>query len=94
MEMSKVIKCEVEDCSYNMNNVCNAMAITIGHDIHPMCDTFCHADQKGGQLGCLAGVGACKVSCCSYNNGLECCASEISVGYQNQEPDCLTFKSR
>ena len=94
MEMSKVSKCDVSDCAYNMDSICNAMAITIGDDVHPQCDTFCQSEVKGGQMGCLASVGACKVSLCTHNNGLECSASEICVGYNGSEPDCLTFKSR
>ncbi len=36
MEMSKVIKCEVQDCSYNMDNVCNAMAISEPFGLVPL----------------------------------------------------------
>ena len=94
MEMSKVSKCEVNDCAYNMENCCHAMAITIGDGMHPRCDTFCESMMKAGDAGCVAGVGACKVSSCMYNTDLECQAMEISVGYKEQEPDCLTFQSR
>ena len=41
MEMSMVMKCEVNDCAYNMDNCCHAIAITIGDSMHPRCDTFC-----------------------------------------------------
>ena len=94
MEMSKVTKCQVNDCAYNMNNICHAMAITIGDTMHPRCDTFCPSMTKGGDYSCTAGVGACKVSACLYNTALECQAPEISVGYMQDEPDCLTFESR
>ena len=90
--MSKVMKCEVSDCSYNEQNCCQTMAVTIGDGIHPKCDTFCCSTMKGGQSGCTAGVGACKVSSCTYNSGLECSAPGISVGYKENEPDCLTFQ--
>ncbi len=94
MEISMVSKCEVNDCAYNLDKMCHAMAITIGDGINPKCDTFCQSMKKGGDISCVASVGACKVSSCIYNSGLECQASEISVGYKGQEPDCLTFQSR
>lgn len=95
MEMTKIQKCEVSECAYNADNQCHTMAVTIGHDQeHPMCDTFCQSEGKGGQSDALAGVGACKVSSCTYNNSLECEAPSVRVGHQNNEIDCLTFKQR
>ena len=92
MEMSKVMKCEIRDCAYNMANSCHTMAITIGNSSSPKCDTFCKSSMKGGDTSCLAGVGACKTSSCRYNNNLECGAQGISIGYKGQEADCLTFQ--
>jgi len=94
MEMPKVVRCEVNDCAYNTDNCCHALAITVGDEVHPRCDTFCHSMMKGGDRGAIAGVGACKVYSCMYNNGLECNSPEICVGYKGQEPDCLTFRTR
>ena len=94
MEMPRVSKCEVTDCAYNVDKLCHAIAITIGDTVHPMCDTFCKSMTKGGDVSCIASVGACKVSMCSYNTDLECQASEISVGYKGSEPDCLAFHAR
>lgn len=92
MKMSKVIKCEVKDCAYNMDNCCHTMAITVGDDMNPKCDSFCPSSIKGGEEDCFAGVGSCKVSGCMYNEDLECCSPGISVGYKGNEPDCLTFE--
>lgn len=94
MQMSKVRNCDVSECAYNMNQMCHAMAITIGDTIHPRCDTFCNCSSKGGEVSTVAGVGACKVDSCMHNTSLECQASEISVGHKGSEIDCLTFKSR
>ncbi len=94
MEMAMVRECEVGDCSYNWEHRCHAFAITIGDDVHPMCDTFCRSSGKGGTSEAIAGVGACKVSGCSHNNHLECECSEISVGYRGEEIDCMNFESR
>ncbi len=94
MDMSKVSECDVTECAYNRDKMCHAMAITIGDGERPMCDTFCSASTKGGDMSCMAGVGACKVLMCQYNQNLECNASEIHVGYNGQEIDCLTFQRR
>jgi len=94
MEMSMVMKCEVDDCAYNMDNCCHTIAITIGDSMHPRCDTFCQSTMKGGDISKTAGVGACKVLSCKYNTRFECQAPGISVGYYGQDPDCLTFESR
>jgi len=94
MKMSRVERCDITDCAYNMDNTCHTIAITIGDTAHPRCDTFCQSTMKGGDMSCFANVGACKVSACSFNSGLECQASEISVGYKEQEPDCLTFQQK
>ncbi len=94
MEMSKVIKCEVDDCAYNLSSTCNARAITVGHGATPRCDTFCQSMMKGGDAESLASVGACKVSLCMYNSVLECQSPGICVGYNAGEPDCLTFQAK
>ena len=94
MEMPKVVRCEVNDCAYNTDNCCHALAITVGDDVHPRCDTFCHSMMKGGERGVVAGVGACKVYSCAYNSDLECSSPEICVGYKSQEADCLTFEPK
>lgn len=92
--MVKVKQCDVSECAYNVDNQCHTIAVTIGDDDHPMCDTFCPSQSKGGQKNMIAGVGACKVSSCRHNDSLECRASSISVGRQSEEADCLTFKHR
>ncbi len=95
MKMVQVRECSVSECAYNEGNMCHTMAITVGHDAeHPMCDTFCPSQSKGGERDTVAGVGACKVSSCEYNQGLECRASSISVGRQSDEVDCLTYERR
>ena len=94
MEMAMVRECEASGCSYNSNNECHALAITIGDDARPMCDTLCQSPMKGGDSEIVAGVGACKVASCVHNSCLECGCSEISVGYQGTEVDCLCFESQ
>ncbi len=94
MEMPKVISCDVTECAYNMNDMCHAMAITIGDTVHPRCDTLCMAANQQLDTSCNAGVGACKTSRCVYNQGFECMASDINVGYIADEVDCLTFRNR
>lgn len=93
MEITKVRKCEVTECAYNTDNCCHAIAITIGDESNPMCDTFCQSAVKGGDNEATACVGACKVSSCQHNDSLECQCPEIEVGYQGYDADCLSFES-
>lgn len=95
MRMPKVKHCKVKDCAYNTDDLCHAIAITIGDEaVHPRCDTFLAVDTKGGDDHAIAGVGACKVDVCMFNTSFECQAQDILVGFQQAEIDCLTFKSR
>lgn len=91
MDMAKVQKCSVDDCAYNKDNKCHALAITIGDGDNPQCDTYCHASNKGGEASAVAGVGACKVAICRFNQMLECTAGRVNIGWKGQEADCLTF---
>lgn len=94
MEMPKVEQCNVNECSYNDENRCHALAVTIGDGVHPHCDTYVHASHRGGDRNCDAGVGACKVEGCSNNKHLECHAKSVQIGWQGDEIDCLTYKRR
>lgn len=93
MDMPKISQCEVENCAYNIDQMCHALAITVGDGVHPHCDTYCQSSQKGGDMSCVGCVGACKVNACSFNSRLECQAREIRVGYLQGEIDCLTFQA-
>jgi len=91
VEMAKILECGVEECAYNMDHDCHAMAITVGGTIDHKCDTFCQSSLKGGVADISGTVGACKVSTCAYNMNLECAAPGIKVGHVGEEVDCLTF---
>ncbi len=91
METPKVSECQASECAYNSDNMCHAMAVTIGNDTHPQCDTYCISSMKGGDFSSCACVGACKVANCLHNMDLECQAPSIRVGHQGDEVDCLTF---
>ncbi len=91
MQMPKVTDCQAMECSYNVDSMCHALAITIGDGSNPQCDTFCQSSSKGGDPTCTATVGACKVKSCMHNLSLECQAPSISVGYQSGQVDCMTF---
>jgi hypothetical protein len=94
MEMPKIKQCAVTECAYNADKKCHAMAITVGDAQHPVCDTFCQSDTKGGDASRIASVGACKVMMCKFNMSLECEAPGISVGRRGKEVDCLTYEAR
>jgi hypothetical protein len=93
--MVKVQRCQVTGCCYNTDEMCHALAITVGGNAeHPACDTYCDLQAKGGNRSITAGVGACKVSSCTYNESLECNAPGITVGPGQDAADCLTYERR
>ena len=91
MDMPKVARCEVSQCAYNKDNICHALAITVGDSREPHCDTFFGSMSKGGDPNATAGVGACKMTSCRFNSMLECGAPSVAVGYQGEGIDCLTY---
>lgn len=95
ISMSQISECDVTDCSYNLNNRCRTIAITVGDGACPMCDTYVQISQKGGAGGDLiGGVGACRASECVHNRSLECTAGAIKVGRHSGHADCVTFAQR
>ena len=93
LEMPNVEACEVTSCAYNVDQLCRARAITVGHGIHAACDTFFVA-QPHTRSDQHAGVGACKVAACRHNHDYECAAAAIRVGLHQDHADCLTFATR
>jgi len=91
MEMPKILECDANECAYNTDSQCHAMAITVGGQIDHKCDTFLQSNSKGGVPGMTASVGACKVGGCAYNNQFECSAPGIRIGHEAAMLDCLTF---
>ena len=95
MNMPKITACDVKNCSYNQNQQCHALAITVGGpEVCACCDTFLKTSKKGGVADMTGSVGACKVDKCSYNNSFECAAPAIKVGLHQGHADCATFKAR
>lgn len=94
ISMSKISRCDVTDCSYNFNNKCHTLAITVGDSSCALCDTYLKQDSKGGDQEVLGGVGACKASDCKFNTAFECSALTIDVGPHSDHADCRTYKSR
>lgn len=95
MVMPLVRDCKVSECSYNLDNVCHALAITVGGEVDPRCDTFYKTDHKGGVIDSKGRVGACKQESCRFNQDLECAASSgISITTQEGYADCVTFAVR
>jgi hypothetical protein len=93
-KMPSVSECEMIECAYNQQRACHAMAITVGDDVCPMCDTFLDSDSKGGVSNETGGVGACKESDCQFNDALECSAPSIKVSGHSGHADCSTYKRR
>jgi Domain of Unknown Function (DUF1540) len=91
MEMPVVNRCAAESCAYNRDQVCHALAITVGDVRSPQCDTFLEASLQGGDPAATGHVGACKMADCQHNIDLECQAPSIVVGFQHNEVSCLTY---
>lgn len=95
MKMPKIDTCNVTSCSYNQNQQCHALAITVGGpEACACCDTYLHSGKKGGVPDMTGSVGACKVDQCSFNNSFECAAPQINVNLHQDHADCATFKAR
>jgi len=94
IEMPKVDECDAIGCAYNVDRACHARAITIGHGVHPACDTFVTLGKHVSKPTDSAGVGACKVETCRYNDDLECTAASIRVELHGDEGECGTFEAR
>lgn len=93
-EMPEVLDCEAEDCVYNKNAQCHAMAINVGGN-EPCCDTYSTGASKAGYEDSIGKVGACKVQSCIYNDSLECNAPQgIRVKVVSHHADCATYQPR
>lgn len=91
-KMPNVLYCNVNECAYNAEDSCHAMAITVDNQ-EAMCDTFFNHQPKGGIRELKAGVGACKSDGCVHNRLLECTAPGIKVSRHNNKPACDTFST-
>jgi hypothetical protein len=94
LEMPQVARCTAAQCAYNVNALCHAKAITVGHGAVPACDTFLPGAAHAMSVKVLAGVGACKVTACRHNNDLECSLARIEVGVEGKETRCLSYAAR
>ena len=90
MDIPKVLACSMNECAFNREKQCHALAINVGGG-HPSCDTFTNKSSRAGGSEGNAGIGACKVSKCRYNKALECNAPGITVGHHESHADCKTF---
>jgi hypothetical protein len=94
MEMQQVKECSIVECAYNRDNICRALAITIGGS-EPLCDTFWKYTHKAGDPARLGTVGACKVVACIHNYDGECGSpGGIVIARKGTKPNCMTFTGR
>ncbi len=92
--MPFIIGCDAEDCSYNKNKECHALAITIGVSGLPQCDTYARLKEKGGAAESFGTVGACREELCMFNDSLECSSAAILMRLRNGRPSCIAFSSK
>lgn len=88
--MPKIISCTMEDCCFNSNQNCHALAINVG-EATPMCDTFKNGSNLCGVPSITGSVGACKLDTCSHNQSLECTAPGIKMSNKGSMAECITF---
>lgn len=93
MNAPKVIGCDANECAFNTDSMCHAIAITIGGTVDHKCDTYCEKSKKGGMMNIISEVGACKVTTCMHNDQMLCSAQSIQVGHVGSEVDCLSYSS-
>jgi hypothetical protein len=91
MDMPRVSTCNATLCAFNEGHACHALAITVGDERAPRCDTYCECAAHAGDVHEIAGVGACKMDDCEYNDGLYCTASNIQVKSSDVGPICVTY---
>ena len=94
MNHVSVKSCQVTDCCMNQNGKCHSMAIQVGDEHTPACDTYSPTGGVCGMPELNADVGACKVSGCKYNKSLLCDAPGIAVGWKDGLPECMTFEKK
>jgi hypothetical protein len=92
MDMPVVNSCAAEQCAYNIEQQCHALAITVGDSLQANCETYFGIAMKGGDRETPGHVGACKMQDCVHNSALECQAPGISVGMQADLPNCVTYQ--
>lgn len=92
MDMTRIRRCEMKSCAYNMDGCCRTLGITVGP--HAECNTYVHASSRGGYDDINGGVGACLASECKFNDRLECKACDIDVSSHEKHADCETFEKR
>ena len=91
-KMPEVTECLMENCAYNDEKQCRAIAITVGGGDCPLCDTAFASDKKGGVLTNTGAVGACKVADCMFNDMFQCTASGVRITMHEQHAECGTYK--
>jgi hypothetical protein len=94
IDMPLINRCDVSECSYNLDSACHAKAITIGDGITPGCDTYMRREGHVNNTTITAGVGACKISGCSHNSDFECAAESIEVSHGGSRVLCMTYMPR
>lgn len=84
-----VRSCATTACSFNNNDGCNALAITIaGVESQASCGTFVQLDARRPLTADPGRVGACHRLECSYNTDLMCTAEGIEV---SDTATCTTY---
>ncbi|MGE5173297.1 MAG: DUF1540 domain-containing protein [Betaproteobacteria bacterium] len=93
-KMPFIIGCDAENCAYNRDKECHALAITVGVSGLPRCDTYTSLSGKGGVAESFGSVGACREELCTFNDSLECTSAAVLIRMRNGRPICIAFQSK
>jgi hypothetical protein len=91
IKLPKITLCEMEECAYNIDKKCRAIAITIGGP-EPECITIEKKLKEGGLDTVNGGVGACKARDCCFNRDLICIAKAIKIEKRDNKGYCKSYQ--
>jgi hypothetical protein len=91
IKLPKITFCEMEECAYNNDKRCRAIAVSIGGP-EPECITIEKKSKEGGIDTINGGVGACKTRDCMFNKGLICIAKNIEIVKRGSRGYCTSYR--
>ncbi|GFE68885.1 DUF1540 domain-containing protein [Chroococcus sp. FPU101] len=93
MDLGFVCQCDAINCTYNLEQQCDAGAIKVTFENKlAECYTYTQEPEKVKQVEIEVGeVSQCDVIDCTYNHGQKCMAETINVTYLDNVARCVTY---
>lgn len=90
MEMIQILKCDMSDCEYNIDNLCHTIGVNISERAE--CQTYIQGKNKRGFQEVKGGIGACHTANCEFNVEHECRARDgIKLAVNRKKARCETY---